>query len=411
MTSDRIGALAQAVERSPDSAELRLLFAETLCQAGEMARAVEQFAHLLDKGALQPESVIMAGEAAVATGDVELAARFRDEARRIGAVDGLLALEQGVERLLASEGVVRLVKRSPQDASAEPHHRVTFADVGGLEDVKKTIHRTIILPFERPDLYRTYGRKMGGGVLLFGPPGCGKTLLARATAGECGLPFHNIRIEDILDPWLGMSERNLHDRFEAARAAAPCVLFIDELDAVAYARHNQRGNSARALVNQLLQEMDAIGVDNDQLMILAATNAPWDVDDGLKRPGRFDRVVFVPPPDVVARTRILELRLAGRPTRAIDLGRLANETPLYSGADLVALVERALDFAIDDALAAGSEVPITMDHLERAREDQRATTLDWLSTARSYVEFANQGGLYDEVGAFLKSREVKARLK
>jgi SpoVK/Ycf46/Vps4 family AAA+-type ATPase len=206
--------------------------------------------------------------------------------------------------------------------------RVTFADVGGLEDAKRAVHRTIILPFQRPDLYERYGRRAGGGVLLYGPPGCGKTLLARATAGECGLPFFNVRIESILDPYIGVSEANLHAAFESARTDAPCVLFLDELDAVAYARRKQQGGGARALVDQLLQELDAIGSDNHQLLVLAATNAPWDIDDALKRPGRFDRMVFVPPPDEPARERILELHLADPPTAGIDLTSLATRTPL-----------------------------------------------------------------------------------
>src|SRR3712207_3865412 len=192
---------------------------------------------------------------------------------------------------------------------------------------------------------------------------CGKTLLARATAGECGLPFFNIRIEDILDPYIGVSEGNLHAAFEAARASAPCVLFLDELDAVAYARRKQQGGGARALVDQLLQELDAIGSDNRQVLVLAATNAPWDVDDALKRPGRFDRMVFVPPPDAPARERILELHLADPPTAdGLNPGDYAARTPLFSGADLRHLAERAVDSAIDETLSGGGDVPVAQTH-------------------------------------------------
>jgi SpoVK/Ycf46/Vps4 family AAA+-type ATPase len=278
--------------------------------------------------------------------------------------------------------------------------------------VKKAIHRTIVLPFQRPDLYERYGRRAGGGVMLFGPPGCGKTLLARATAGECGVPFLNVRIEDVLDPMYGVSERRLHDAFAEARLSAPCVLFLDELDALAYARRKQQGSVGRALVDQLLQELDAIGSDNQGMLILAATNAPWDVDDALKRPGRFDRVVFVSPPDLPARRRILELGLADRPAApGVDVARLADRTALFSGADLRALVERATDAAIDEALERGDDVPIGQAHLERALGELRPTTVDWLRTARNYVEFANQGGRYDDVLAYLDQRDVKAAVK
>jgi hypothetical protein len=233
-------------------------------------------------------------------------------------------------------------------------------------------------------------------------------LLARATAGECGLPFFNVRIEEILDPFLGRSERNLHDVFEHARANAPCVLFLDELDALAFSRRRHVGNAARPLVDMLLQELDAIGAGTENLLVLAATNVPWDVDEGLKRPGRFDRLVFVPPPDEQARRRILEIHLAGRPAAALDLGALARRTPLFSGADLRALVERAVDAVIDEALEAGEERPVAMGHLERALAALRPSTIEWLATARNYVEFANHGGRYDDVAAFLRTREAKA---
>jgi len=294
----------------------------------------------------------------------------------------------------------------PFEFAQEP--TVTFADVGGLADVKKAIHRTIILPFQRPELYAKYGRRAGGGVLLFGPPGCGKTMLARATASECGLPFSNVRIEEILDPFIGESERNLHDVFVQARRAAPCVLFVDELDAMGFARRKQTGSAGRPLVNQLLEELDSIGADNTGMLILAATNAPWDVDEALKRPGRFDRTVFVPPPDEKSRLQILERLTGERPHERLDLKRFVKRTPLFSGADLTALVERALDTVIDEALDTGTEPPLRNEHLERALSDLRPTTLEWLANARNYVEFANQGGRYDEVRSFLVSREARA---
>jgi SpoVK/Ycf46/Vps4 family AAA+-type ATPase len=284
---------------------------------------------------------------------------------------------------------------------------VTFAGVGGLDDVKKTVHRMIILPQMRPGIYERYGRQACGGILFYGPPGCGKTLMARATAGECHLPFYNIRIEDIVDPYFGISERNLHASFAEARAHSPCVLFLDEIDAIAYARRKQHASVGRGLVDQMLQEMDAIGSANQSVLIMAATNAPWDVDDALLRPGRFDRRIFVPPPDATARHAILKLLLARVPTGALDLAEVARGTAMFSGADLRALVERAVDLVIEEALESQAEPPVEMRHLQSAQAGLRPTTLDWLGRARNYVEFANQDERYEDIARYLNSTEVR----
>jgi transitional endoplasmic reticulum ATPase len=398
---------------SPDNHELRLILVDALVESGRAGEALHHLSALHDQRALPRERFVGAARTALTGGDLPLAGRFLEAAKNAGVIDGVAELQQELERELGAEPAPALPADPVPDSEFSPAHfmerepRVTFDAVGGLDAVKKTIHRTIILPFERPDLYVKYGRKAGGGVMLYGPPGCGKTMLARATAGECGLPFINVRIEDVLDPHLGISEQNLHEAFELARMSTPCVLFIDELDALAYARRKQAGSAGRPLVDQLLQELDAIGSDNTGLLILSATNAPWDVDDALKRPGRLARPLFVPPPDAAARQRILELALHDRYAEGIDAKRLAKVTPLFSGADLVALVEAGIDEVIDEALDSEQEPPLRMDHLEDSLRTARPTTLDWLASARNYVEFANQAGRYDEVAKFLRSSEAK----
>jgi transitional endoplasmic reticulum ATPase len=410
VSANRLDGLRTAVELSPENHPLRLVFAEALEEAGEAAEALEQYATLLEQQHLPSESLVRVGLLAAGQDAVELAAACLSAAENAGIVEGVAELRSELERRRSPQLVPVVPGFEGIDLSGflQPERTTTFAEVGGLEDVKKAIHRTIVLPFQRPDLYEAYGRRVGGGILLYGPPGVGKTLLARATAGECGLPFLNVRIEEILDPYFGVSERNLHGAFEAARATGPCVLFLDELDAIAYTRRRQHGSAGRGLVDQLLQELDAIGSDNRDLLVLASTNAPWDVDEALKRPGRFDRLVFVPPPDGAARRRILELHVGDRPADGVDLDKLAQATPLFSGADLRAVVERAVDLVIDEALDSGERPPLRSEHLERALADMRPSTLDWLQTARNYVEFSNQGGRYDDVSAFLRSREARA---
>jgi transitional endoplasmic reticulum ATPase len=414
--SDRVEGLRRALDGAPDNDAVRLLLAETLVAEGAHAEALAEFEHLHAEGLLSPEHMLDAGRAALDAGRQDRAQEFAERASEVGLVDGVSELKNDINASLGLQRLVQVVTPGgeedgvvqPAQLELDSRPGVTFADVGGLDDVKKAIHRTIILPYQRHDLYEKYKRGAGGGVLLFGPPGCGKTMLARATAGECGLPFSNVRIEEILDPYFGVSESNLHDAFVQARRFAPCVLFLDELDAIAYARRKHSSNVGRPLVDQLLQELDSIGSDNENLLVLAATNAPWDVDEAMKRPGRFDRMLFVPPPDPAARERIIALHLAGRPNEGVDLVRIAKKTPLFSGADLGALVERAVDIVIDEALDSGEERALTTTDLESALAGMRPSTLEWLATARNYVEFANQSGGYDEVAAFLVSREARS---
>lgn len=411
MSTSRIDALRQALALSPDNHPLRQMLAEALQADGQTEAALLEYTALVEAGALDGASLVAVGELAAAMGRLDLAARCLDDAVKAGMVEGVAALRAGIDQKMEEQGYVRIAVLPDGGGSAVSHDleklpEITFADVGGLDDVKKVIHKVIILPYLRPDVYRRYGRRAGGGVLLYGPPGCGKTLLARATAGECKLPFVNVRIENILDPYIGISERNLHDAFEAARSYSPCVLFLDEIDAIGFARRKRSSSVGQTLVDQLLQELDAIGSDNRSLLVLAATNAPWDVDDALLRPGRFDRRIFVPPPDEPARREILAITTRGVHAASLNLGKIAGRTPLFSGADLKALVERAIDAVIDEALESATEPPLTTAHLEQALKTVRPTTSEWLGRAQNYIEFANEDRRYDEIDKFLQSGEA-----
>ena len=289
-----------------------------------------------------------------------------------------------------------------------PEPVINFSSVGGHDAVKKQIHRKIILPFQKPSLFQRFRKKAGGGILLYGPPGCGKTLLARATAGECKARFFNVELSDILDMYIGESEKKLHALFELAREQSPSVLFFDEVEALGGKRQNTREATSSKLISQFLAEMDGFTQKNSGVLILASTNVPWAIDSAFLRPGRFDRMLFIPPPDREARSEILSILLKDRPvTGDIDIGWLAKQTSGFSGADLKNIVETAVDEAIEESIASGGEVDISMSHLREALKQVRSTTQDWLTTARNYARYANESGQYNEVLDFL-SRHGKS---
>ena len=219
---------------------------------------------------------------------------------------------------------------------------INFKNVGGMEKVKEEIDLKIIKPLLHKDLYKAYGKKIGGGILLYGPPGCGKTHIARATAGEINANFINIGINDILDMWMGSSEKNLHEIFETARANTPCVIFIDEIDALGANRNDINKTAGRTVINQFLSELDGIDSDNEGILVLGATNAPWYIDPAFRRPGRFDRIIFVAPPDEIAREEIFKIELKEKPTDNIKFQDLAKKSKEYSGADIKASVDIAI---------------------------------------------------------------------
>jgi SpoVK/Ycf46/Vps4 family AAA+-type ATPase len=267
------------------------------------------------------------------------------------------------------------------------------------------LNRSFLLPLQQPDVFARFGKSMRGGLLLYGPPGCGKTFLARALAGEIGARFLSIGLSDVLDMWLGESERKLHELFENARRQAPTLLFFDEVDALGQRRTQLKHSAGRNVVNQFLAELDGVDGRNRDLFVLGATNHPWDLDPALRRPGRFDRMVFVPSPDLAARQRILGLKLAGRPAAtALDLAGLARRTDGFSGADLEALVDSATELAFERSVASGGVQPIDDALLAAALRDLRPSTGPWLETARNYAVYANEGGVYDDLLAYLRTR-------
>lgn len=286
------------------------------------------------------------------------------------------------------------------------HTGLTLADVAGLDEVKKRLEAAFLAPMRNPELRKLYGKSLRGGLLLYGPPGCGKTFIARAVAGELGARFITVSFADLIDMFVGRSERNIHELFEVARRNAPCVVFLDEVDAIGQKRSQLRNTPMRSAVNQLLLELDDVASDNTGVFLLAATNHPWDVDSALRRPGRFDRTLLVLPPDGPAREGVFRYHLRERPVAGIDLARLSRLTDGYSGADIAHVCETAAERALLDSVRRGEPRLIGQADLEAAVGEVRPSLGTWFETARNVALFANEGGAYDDLVAYLRKRRL-----
>jgi len=409
--------LREVVASAPTDHPAKVLLARAYVQLGRSSHALVVLEDLAKNAgsAMTPAARVLFARVLVNTGDTSRAAHqyrraIEDDPR---VADPTLAESLGAPTPAHSAHTDDLELDSPDDDDDTPpkpgvaeieRPKVNFADIGGMGKVKDEIRLKIIHPLTHPEIYKAYGKSIGGGILMYGPPGCGKTHLARATAGEVKARFIAVGINDVLNMWMGESERNLHEIFEQARAATPCVLFFDEVDALGASRTDLKHSAGRQLVNQFLAELDGLAAKNDGLLILAATNAPWHIDPAFRRPGRFDRIVFVPPPDAAARTSILRIMLQGKPTEAIDHEVLAKQTEGFSGADLKNLIDVAIEGKLRQAMQRGLPEPLRTADLRAAAKSLKPTTHEWFSTAKNYALFSNQGGLYDDVLDYMKLR-------
>jgi SpoVK/Ycf46/Vps4 family AAA+-type ATPase len=281
--------------------------------------------------------------------------------------------------------------------------RVNFADVGGMDALKEEIRLKIIYPLQFPDLYKAYGKKTGGGILIYGPPGCGKTAILRAVAGEVPCNYLAVGLHEIFDPFYGSSERNLHQIFETARVNAPCVLVFDEIDSIAMDRRNIRESQLRNLVNQFLHELDGLRGENQRVLVIGSTSQPWQIDPAFRRPGRFDQNIFVPPPDAAARAQIIALLAKGKPIANLDVDALARITEGFSGADLKWVFDRAAELTLLEAIHAGRSVPVTMSLLMKVAEGHSANTHTWFEGLQNSPQYSNEAGAFAEVRKFLSA--------
>jgi len=406
-----IESLAAAVRAAPDDLPLRLHLAGLLVDADRGAEAVEHVATALAKDPTSAQARdLMAramGTAPAAAAEPSLA-ETADGAEHDGPPAQSTFDWHAAESDLGEPVGPMFVDGSTEDPGPGAYGveaaGVRLADVGGLTEVKKRLEASFLAPLRNPELRALYGKSLRGGLLLYGPPGCGKTFLAKAVAGELGASFLHVSLADVLDMYIGQSERNVKELFEVARTSAPCVLFLDELDAIGGKRSLNRSSGARTTVNQLLTELDGVGSDNEGVFVLAATNHPWDVDPALRRPGRLDRTLLVLPPDRDAREAILRTHLRGRPVERIDTRRLAKGTEGFSGADLAHLCESASENALMDSVGSGQVRMIGMPDFDQALSEIRPSIGPWVETARNVALYANASGEYDELATWLRKR-------
>ncbi len=241
---------------------------------------------------------------------------------------------------------------------------VKWNDIGGLEEVKRELRESVEWPLTIPESFERVGIQPPRGVLLYGPPGCGKTLLAKAIANESNSNFISVKGPELLSKWVGESEKRMRDLFRRAKQVAPSIIFFDEIDALAPKRGTYAGGEhvSERIVSQLLTEMSGLEELKD-VVVIAATNRPDMLDPALLRPGRFDRQILVPSPDEKSRLKILEIKTKDMPLKGVDLNKLAKETEGYSGADLEALAREAGMYALRENKKANE---VNMNHFKKA---------------------------------------------
>jgi hypothetical protein len=416
-----LASLRRAVAATPDDLPLRLHLARLLLDAGQREESIRhlgtvvaadpangQALDLLRRATRNPAvppapaAPVAGGPGGGPAGDAGEFDWAEAETELRGVMppmfvtaDGAAAQEPGAAPAAGGTG---------RGGAGRPGLRL--ADVAGMTAVKARLEAAFLAPLRNPELRRLYRKSLRGGLLLYGPPGCGKTFIARAVAGELGASFLAVSFADVIDMFIGQSERNIRELFTMARNRAPCVLFLDEVDALGQRRSQLRSAPMRSAVNQLLLELDDVTGGNEGVFVLAASNHPWDVDSALRRPGRLDRMLLVLPPDAAAREAVFRFHLRERPVAGIELARLAALTDGYSAADIAHVCESAAELALLDSARSGEIRMLGQADLAAAVAQVRPSIGPWFESARNVALFANEGGAYDELARYLRQRKL-----
>lgn len=418
-----VDALLLALQNEPNNAAIRLHLGSLYLDGAEYQPALDQAHAVLGLEPANIDALNLAAAAAEKLGDLGKAASYR---KLVGALSDAPPTPRASFSRDEWDDVLEenpdAPKRQPLRQTAGPvghfdedtddfvvdveYSDLKLSDVAGLEQVKRRLNLAFLSPLKNPEMMQMYSKSLRGGLLLYGAPGCGKTFIARAVAGELGARFISVGLSDVLDMWIGSSEKNIHSIFDRARRNAPCVLFFDELDALGRKRSLTR-NQSHGAINQLLSELDGMNQANEGVFVLAATNHPWDVDTALRRPGRLDRTLLVLPPDEPARMGVVEFHLRGRPVDGtVDPGWIAKNTKEFSGADIAHLVESAVEYAMEESLETGKVRSINQSDFKKAIRDVKPSTRPWFEIAKNYALFANDGGIYDDLIEYLKELRI-----
>jgi ATP-dependent 26S proteasome regulatory subunit len=406
-----IRSLQLAVEQAPDDVPLRVHLGVLLWEGGDVDGAVATLAAalLLDPGHEEARAGMQQALGGVPgqVGPVPVRPPADEERTPAQPGAGTLADEHDAVAVVLEDDAGFDWATAEDDLHVASFRidrpSLRLSDVGGMAAVKAAIDQAFLVPLRNPELREAYGATLQGGLLLYGPPGCGKTHLARALAGELDAAFLSVSAADLHDHESGRPDLAVAAVFAAARRAAPCVLFLDEVDTLA-PRRSSAGGWAAAVVTQVLVELDGVGSRNDGVFVLAATNRPWEVDTAARRPGRLDRTLLVLPPDEPARLEIARRRLEGRPIGHVDLEGLARRTEGFSGADVAYVCDLALQRALSDSVAGGAPRPVSDRDLRRARSSVTSSVGEWAATARNVVNYGVDDGTFAELRAFLGVR-------
>ena len=400
------------LRQAPDNVLLRIGLVRRLIALGEETEALSLALELDLRQVKTTSDRVILGGLFRRAGLVAMAAQLDDD-----LVSMLDDVPQG-ETSAPAAGAQKLRLVGGQDAPANITESAdaipvdalpTFADVAGLDSVKHWLGRRVVLPLTNPGLVGKYRKRRGGSALIYGPPGNGKTLLARAVAGESGAGLIGARLPDILNSMSAGPHQSLAHLFQKAREHPPALLFFDELDALSARPAPEAPGQFPHLETHLLAALDEMAGRNDPSVVLAASSSPWTLAPEFLRPGRFDQFVFVPPPDQAARERILATELAELPVGDdVDTSGLASATEGFSGRDLRSVVERAADAAIDATLDSGQATPINQDMLKTAADRTRTTLDDWISRARANAKRWQGDGRYEDLADYLDRREPPA---